>query len=132
MGQMTDCEAARTAMLCPVSAALHLQFWQQIVVTTAPTTILLILILSAAALSFRSVINSLLAAARLKYTAWQLLLDPALVDYLKQAFAQGILRSKIYYVSFFVGQLLLCEQSCASVIYLSLIFGKKIHDPSPA
>jgi len=99
MGQMTDCALARTATLCPVSAASHLQLWQQIVVTTSPTTILLTLILAAVVFSFRNVIDPLSTAAmRLKYAAWQLLSEPTLLfgDYLKQAFSQGILHPKIY------------------------------------
>lgn len=99
MGPMANCALAHAATLCPVTVTQHLQFWQQVFVTTSPTAMLLALVLTLAAFSLRQVIDSLHAAAtRLRYNVRQMLGEPTLLlgDYLKQAFAQGILHPKIY------------------------------------
>lgn len=99
MGPMANCALAHATTLCPVTVTQHLQFWQQVIVPTSSTTILLALMLVVTVFSLKDGIGMLYnVAARLKYSAWQLLSESTFLlgDYLKKAFSQGILHPKIY------------------------------------
>jgi hypothetical protein len=98
MGQMTSCGMVHTSAVCPIAVAQHLDFWQYILVTTSPTALFLALILTAAAFALKWGTDTLQdIAAKVIYRIWRLFKPPLLlIDYLKQAFSQGILHPKIY------------------------------------
>lgn len=97
MGQMANCGMSDMPAVCPIAAAQHLNFLQNIVVNTSSTLLLLALIVIAA-ITFGGADILHNAAEKVANRIRQRLFEPTLLlgDYLKQAFSQGILHPKIY------------------------------------
>ena len=99
MADMKDgppCGMDHSTELCPMMLNEHLGFWQKILVPTASNmSALFLLIILVVVFSLRDA-AALEAAHRIRFFRYNANLAPPLVDYLRQAFSNGILHPKIY------------------------------------